>query len=141
MKTNTAVRLNLISHQKKNTRAPMPHPPSPRLTLPPILFYLRLSFQDHDLNKKLLQKKRRSIKSCMPPGILGCTVPASVPISVKTSGPQALTGPKASGLNKRLVSASICFSVHGRDISLKKKTATLQGEGNSPGLYISLRAL
>lgn len=77
----------------------------------------------------------------MPPGILGCTVPANVPISVKTSGPQALTGPKASGLNKRLVSASICFSVHGRDISLKKKTATLQGEGNSPGLYISLRAL
>lgn len=54
------------------------------------------------------------------------TVPANVPISKKTSAPQALTGPKASGLDKQLVSASICCSVQGIDASRRNGTATLQ---------------
>lgn len=57
------------------------------------------------------------------------SVPASVPISVKASGPQVLTGPKASGLNKQLVSASIWCSVQGSEVSRRKGTAMLQFQG------------
>lgn len=56
-------------------------------------------------------------------------LPASVPISVKTSGPQELTEPKASGLNKQLVSASIWCSVQGSEVSRRKGTAMLQFGG------------
>lgn len=57
------------------------------------------------------------------------SVPASVPISVKVSGPQVLTGPKASGPNKQLVSASIWCSVQGSEVSRRKGTAMLQFRG------------
>lgn len=56
-------------------------------------------------------------------------VPASVPISVNTSGPQVLTRPKASGLDKQLVRASICCSVQGREVSRRNGTAMLQFKG------------
>lgn len=56
-------------------------------------------------------------------------VPASVPISVNASGPQVLTGPKASGLDKQLVRASICCSVQGSEVSRRNGTAMLQFQG------------
>lgn len=62
------------------------------------------------------------------------TVPANVPISMKISGPQASTGPKASGLDKQLVSASICCSVQGRDVSRRNGTAILHFEEKDSGL-------
>lgn len=79
--------------------------------------------------KKLIKKQ------FIPRGRLFSTTPASVPISVKTSGPQALTGPKASGRDKRLVNTSICCSVHGRDICRRNRTATLQFKEKDSGLY------
>lgn len=95
--------------------------------LPPSSLFERTIF------KKLITKR------FIPPGILRCTVPANVPISVKTSGPQALVGPKASGLEKQLAKASICCSVHGRDISRRNRTATLQFEEEDSGLHTRLK--
>lgn len=56
-------------------------------------------------------------------------LPASVPSSVNTSGPQVLTGPKASGLDKQLVRASICCSVQASEVSRRNGTAMLQFKG------------
>lgn len=56
-------------------------------------------------------------------------VPASVPISLNTSGPQVLTGPKASGLDKQLASASICCSVQGSEVSRRNGIVMLQFQG------------
>lgn len=67
------------------------------------------------------------------------TVPANVPISKKTSGPQAFTGPKASGLDKQLVSASICCSVQGIVASRRNGTAILQSMGKCSGINHSLK--
>lgn len=69
------------------------------------------------------------------------TVPANVPISMKISGPQALTGPKASGLDKQLVNASICCSVQGRDVSRRNGTAMLHFEEKYSGLNPNLRII
>ena len=55
--------------------------------------------------------------------------PASVPSSVNACGPHVLTGPKASGLDKQLVSASICSSVQGSEVSRRNGTAMLQFQG------------
>lgn len=67
------------------------------------------------------------------------TVPASVPISKKTSGPQAFTGPKASVLDKQLVSASICCSVQGIATSRRNGTAMLQSRGKHSRINNSLK--
>lgn len=53
------------------------------------------------------------------------SVPAKVPISVKTSEPQLLTGPKPRRLDRRDVSVSVCCSEHGSTVSLRNKAATL----------------
>lgn len=89
--------------------------------------------------KKQQHQKHLITKKCIPPGILCSTVPANVPISVKTSGPQVLTGPKASGWDKRFVNASVCCSVQGRDASRRNRTAMLQFEGTHSGLKPPLR--
>lgn len=87
--------------------------------------------------KKANKNKKKFItKKLTPPGTLGSTVPANVPISVKMSGPQALAGPKASGLDKQLVSASICCSVQGRDDSRRNRTAILQFEAEDQDVIL-----
>ena len=48
-----------------------------------------------------------------------------MPISVKTSDPQLLTGPKPRGLERRAVRAAVWSSEHGRTVSLRNKAATL----------------
>lgn len=98
---------------------------------------ISFSCPPYSLKKKIIKKSLS--KKFISPGIFCSTAPASVPISVKTSGPQALTGPKASGLDKRLVKASICCSVHGRDISRRYSTAILQFEETDSGYYSLLR--
>lgn len=78
-------------------------------------------------------------KKFISPGILCSTVPANVPISMKTSGPQAFTGPKAPGLDKQLVNASICCSVQGSDVSRRNGTAMLQFEEKDSALNPPLK--